>query len=400
MEVPGDPFTELTRFTLRTNAYPTKPGSGPQALLTCWDEDRQAGYGMFLGEDGALEFWAGDGVLRAERVSTERPMLRGRWYSLTCSYEPGEGTVELDQRPLRAFPSDPSRAKATGTVKVAPSPRPGTAFVMAGVDARAEHGHRLRFNGKLEEPAVIATGPVGPPGKYGREEVVAAWDLGSDHSGTGVADRGSHQLHGRAVNAPLRAVTGSNWTGHEPNFIHAHDQYRAIAFHDDDLDDAGWAPDLRIRVPDGLRSGFYAMHIETDDAEDWVPFLVAPAENAPHSRIALLAPTVSYLAYANEHMVEDDERAGRSGVPYTEYLAAATEYERGLFHYIVENRLHSTYDKHSDRTGVHYASTRRPLANVRPGYNKPSVHFEIPHQLAADLYLVDWLEEKKGSTTT
>jgi N,N-dimethylformamidase len=390
VEVPGSRFTELASFTLRTNAYATTPGAGAQALLTCWDEDRSAGYGMFLGEDGALEFWAGDGMLPVERVSTGRPLLAHRWYALDVSYEARDGTVTLSQHPLLAFPSDSSRVELIGRVKVAPSPSPSTAFVMAGVDARAESGDGLHFNGKLEEPAVVATSSAA----HASEEIIAAWNLGCDHAGTSVADLGPHHLQGRTVNAPLRAVTGSNWTGHEPNFRHAPDQYRAIAFHDDDLDDARWLPDFELRIPDGLRSGFYAVHVETEDAEDWVSFLVAPAKGAAHEHVALLAPTVSYLAYANEHMVEDEDRSARSGVPYSDYVASATEYERALFQYIVENRLHSTYDKHSDRSGVHYSSSRRPLANVRPRYNKPSVHFQIPHQLAADLYLVDWLEEK------
>jgi N,N-dimethylformamidase len=152
---------------------------------------------------------------------------------------------------------------------------------------------------------------------------------------------------------------------------------------------------LELRIPDGLRSGFYALHVETDNAMDWVPFLLAPKKGVAHAEVALLAPTVSDLAYGNEHMIEDKDRSARSGIPYTEYLASATEYERGLFNYIVENHLHSLYDKHSDRSGVHYSSSRRPLANVRPCYNKSGRHFEIPHQLPADLYLVDWLEEKQ-----
>jgi N,N-dimethylformamidase len=394
VEVPGGRFAELTSFTLQTNAYATMPGAGVQGLLTCWDHDRQAGYGMFLGDDGALEFWVGDGAA-VERLSTEHALLADRWYSLSCSYDSDAGTVTLSQQPLRRFPADPSQALVSRAVTVVPSVGPDTDFVMAGVRERVNGGARLWFNGKLEAPAVLRLSPNGASAGPAGDDVLAAWDLGSDHAGTMVTDRGPEGQHGRTVNAPLRAVTGSNWTGREPNFSYAPDQYRAIHFHDDDLDDARWSADFELTVPEGLQSGFYAMHVETGDAEDWVPFLVAPAQGVAHSEIALLAPTLSYVAYANEHMVQDEVRSARSGVPYTEYLAGATEYERRLFQYIVDNRLHSTYDKHSDRSGVHYSSTRRPLANVRPCYNKPSVSFQIPHQLGADLYLVDWLEEKE-----
>jgi N,N-dimethylformamidase len=392
VEVHADRLAGMKGVTLRTNAYPTMPGGSAQALLTCWDDERQAGYGMFLGEDGALELWIGDGRGAVERVSTGRPLLAHRWYSLTCTLGPGAGCVTVRQQPLRTFPSDPSAVEITRVVATVPTPPTGTAFVMASVDQHASDGQRYCFNGKLEDPAVLT---AAADGARSGQEIVAAWDLGSDPGGTAVEDRGPHGLHGVTVNAPLRAVTGSNWTGHEPNFNHVPDQYRAIDFHDDDLDDVRWAPDFELQLPATLRSGFYAAHLRAGDAEDWVPFLVSPPPGVAEADVALLAPTLSYLAYANEHMVEDPERSKRRGTPYTEYLASGTEYERAHFQYIVDNHLHSTYDRHADRSGVHYSSSRRPLANVRPSYNKPSVHFQIPHQLGADLYIVDWLEEKE-----
>jgi N,N-dimethylformamidase len=392
VEVHADRLAALTSFTLRTNAYPTMPGGRPQALLTCWNDERQAGYGMFLGEDGALELWIGAGEGSVERVSTRRPLLPHRWYSLTCTLAPGLGAVTLRQQPLRSFPSDPSAVEVTGAATTVPAPPLDTAFVMASVGTRAADGRCYCFNGKLEDPVVLT---ATTDGARSGDEVVAGWNLGSDPSSTAVEDLGPYALHGVTVNAPLRAVTGSSWTGQESNFNHAPDQYRAIDFHDDDLDDARWAPDFELELPSTLRSGFYAVHVEAGDAEDWVPFLVSPPHGVADADVALLAPTLSYLAYANEHMVQDSGRSERSGTPYTEYLASGTEYEREHFQYIVNNHLHSTYDRHADRSGVHYSSSRRPLANVRPSYNKPSVHFQIPHQLGADLYIVDWLEAKE-----
>lgn len=59
------------------------------------------------------------------------------------------------------------------------------------------------------------------------------------------------------------------------------------------------------------------------------------------------------------------------------------------------NHLHSTYDTHSDGSGVCYSSWRRPLLNLRPTYRARGVgHNGAAHQLAADLYLVDWLYEQ------
>ena len=48
-----------------------------------------------------------------------------------------------------------------------------------------------------------------------------------------------------------------------------------------------WSP------PADCASGFYAVHLQTDDAEDYLPFVVVP--QTPHARIAFLAPTLTYL---------------------------------------------------------------------------------------------------------
>src|ERR1700757_4765496 len=53
----------LTLQVLLWPTMPTKPPgywrSGPQGLLTKWDAAREAGYGLFIGEDGSLEAWIG-----------------------------------------------------------------------------------------------------------------------------------------------------------------------------------------------------------------------------------------------------------------------------------------------------------------------------------------------------
>jgi N,N-dimethylformamidase len=50
----------------------------------------------------------------------------------------------------------------------------------------------------------------------------------------------------------MRAVTGHNWTGQEMDFRHARDQYNAIYFHDDDLEDAKWEAAFEFKVPPTL----------------------------------------------------------------------------------------------------------------------------------------------------
>ena len=58
-------------------------------------------------------------------------------------------------------------------------------------------------------------------------------------------------------------------------------------------------PWLAWTVPGGTVSGIYALEVECAGGLDHIPFVVRPGR-ATKSKIALLAPTFSYLAYANE----------------------------------------------------------------------------------------------------
>ena len=163
---------------------------------------------------------------------------------------------------------------------------------------------------------------------------------------------------------PTRGVTGHSWTGRESHFNRSPEQYSAIHFHDDDLDDAGWEVDFEYQVPASLRSGVYALRLRSGNGEDYIPFYVRPGEGAVRAPVAFLAPTFTYLAYGN--------------------------WNRGT------SQLLSLYSHHSDGSGVSYASSLRPILDMRPKV----VHQDFgpvatgPHGFNADLHLVDWLETK------
>jgi N,N-dimethylformamidase len=183
----------------------------------------------------------------------------------------------------------------------------------------------------------------------------------------------------------MRAVTGRNWTGEEVVFFRCPDQYNAIAFHDDDLEDARWEPAFTFEPPAEMRSGIYAARLVADGAEDWVPFFVRPPRGTATASVAFLAPTMSYLAYANEHTA-------------AMVLADIAPFDMSE-HYQPEDRysmaipLTGLYEHHTDDTGVCYSSWRRPNVTMRPHYHTPAAR--SAHQLSADLHLVDWLEEKE-----
>jgi N,N-dimethylformamidase len=222
-------------------------------------------------------------------------------------------------------------------------------------------------------------------------KLAAAWDFSKKVDSDHIIDSSEYQLHGRTVNSPKRAVTGYNWTGREANFGRAPEEYGAIHFHEDDLDDCKWKPDIEFQVPGRFRTGIYALKLEAEGHKDYVPFFVRPGRGRPTAKIVFLAPTFSYLAYANDHYISDPELQRRAGMP-KDFRYPVTNIDK----YLVSANLLSLYDKHSDGSGVCYASRLRPILTMRPDYLEAvqSDGRGAPHQFPADLWITDWMEAK------
>ena len=158
----------------------------------------------------------------------------------------------------------------------------------------------------------------------------------------------------------------------------------AVHFHDDDVSDVQWAETFRFSAPDDLPSGVYAMRLRNESAEDHIPFLVAPRTGRASTRLALLMPTFSYLAYANELLdVADSLRlAPRQDM----------DLNKEAYAYVAANGLKSTYDLHGDGSGISLGARRRPIIDFRPKARCRT--FDAPHQFAADLHLVYWLHAR------
>jgi N,N-dimethylformamidase len=177
-------------------------------------------------------------------------------------------------------------------------------------------------------------------------------------------------------------VRGHNWSGVTTDWTTAPEQYGAIHFHDDDLVDACWEPDFAFTVPDALRSGVYAARLSADTFEFWVPFFVRPPRGQARSTVAFLASTATYTAYLNHR---------------ARFLSLATERYHGRLTLIdaIDSLLIefpemglSTYDRHSDGSGVAYSSRHRPVQNFRP----TGRHWNFN----LDLFIIDWLEKLGG----
>jgi N,N-dimethylformamidase len=384
---------------------PTTPAKGAQAIISRWDPERRAGWALVVDEHGRLALWIGDGGGSPVIAAAPAPLVANVWYSAGASYdrETGRAIVHL-------APAVNSVNSALGRVAKLTPPvwleMQGASLtfhcdaraVIAGWAAGATpagtllvHGH---YNGKIDRPLIhgralsvmelaALAGGREPDGRG----LIARWDFADGIGDQGiptdhVTDTSGNDLHGRCINLPARAMTGYNWNGREEHFIHAPAEYGAIHFHDDDLEDAGWEADFELTVPDTMRSAIYAAKVTAGDAIDYIPFVVRPPTGAPSAGIAFLMPTASYMAYSNTQIVfaPSELFVGRSAVLTPDDIYLYEHPELGL----------STYDYHSDGSGVCYVSRWRPIPNLRPHHRFDSLLWGLP----ADLHLIDWLEAR------
>ena len=345
--------------SLRVSVWvcPTTPGSREQAIVA------QGNWALVLAEDGTPALRVGEML-----AAIGRPLRAWEWYELDVELE---GTqARLSQRPLRPFVFD-GRADVETTIARALEPEEAPLTIAA---RRVEQEARDHYNGRIEDVQIASNGTL-----------LAAWDFSLGIPTTRISDTSGNGHHGRLVNMPMRAVTGHRFTGRVTSWTDDPREYGAIHFHDDDLDDAGWVPDFRFDLPADLPSGVYAAHLSAGLAEEYLPFIVRPPRDRSTADVAVLAPTLSYLAYANEHFSWDSDFAvWASG----DVHARLTDADR----YMSEHRLLSLYDFHSDGTGSCYSSHLRPILSLRPKYDMPLI--AAPHQFNADLHLLDWLEAK------
>lgn len=408
-EVPDTETFHLEEaFSFITMVNPTRLAAGEQAIVAKWDASREAGAGLYVNDSGFLEFRVADGNGGVDKVSSGKELIEGTWYLAVGTYQAGKMTVQQQPYVTRtngrfaiASSLDSTTSLKTSTTTIRPKLDNGVPLRFAAhVEKETEDLIHwvpgALFNGKIDSPRVYSTAlslddaisAIENPKSL--TDLVAAWDFENEISSTGIAaprrisDSSGNDLHGTTVNMPTRGVTGYNWEAREQNFIHAPSQYGAIHFHEDDLDNARWNVDFTLTIPEDLPSALYAVRLQAEDDTDYVPFYVRP-KKGEEKKILFLAPTASYMAYANDHVALDAPLAqlmvARVPVMQEENITLSYEREFGL----------STYDTHSDGSGVAYSSRLRPILNMRPGFR----HWLSPSlwQFNADLHLIDWMIE-------
>ena len=375
-------------FTLQAHVWPTMPGDRPQALLGTWSEATRQGFGLFIDAQGALALHLDDQVL-----CTGVPLQPRHWYLVSGSFDAARGVARVVQTPCSGHRFHPFSPVAREAAMRRPEPGPEP-FLIAAWHAgeAAADGSRTclasgHFDGKIERPrlagsalddeSIVALGAHEPAGT-GLASLLSAWDFSRDTSGTRIVDIGPARRNGHCVNLPTRAMTGHAWSGDSADWRQAPADYGAIHFHHDDIHDCGWKCDFEVQVPEKLPSAVYAARLRAREAEYYIPFYVRAPRPGAGADIAFLAPTATYLAYANIVTLNFDPmgEAINGGLPVLN--------ESDFLHLEMPELGLSTYDHHRDGSGVCYSSRLRPVLAMQP--------LARMWGFTVDMLIVDWLE--------
>lgn len=357
-----DGLARAGRWSLGLWVQPTRKVPARSAILA------------FEGDRGALVLGLDDKgcpqVRQFGRVcaTLDNALPRGAWSCVVCAVK--DSTVTLT-----ALLPGGALLAASGTLDPAPVYQ-RCRFAAVEIDARVtEH-----FDGRLESPVLALTDGATllaalRAGRTGLRRLgpdrLADWNFASGIDGQAITDDGPEQCDGQLVNRPARAVTGAFWDGRVFDWRQAPDQYAAIHFHSDDLDDCCWPDDIALDIPRDWRPGLYLAEVGNSDGIDRIPFVVrAPRGDRP--RLAVLLPTFTYLSYANARTAMRGPDFGIADYPGERILAAHPGVGR------------SQYDLHTDRSPSMYASPLRPLLSMRFGLR--------PWGLPVDAALLGFLE--------
>lgn len=377
-------------FSFTCLICPTCFNGNEQAIVARQNRVDGQGFALLIDALGRLRGEIGNGHGGFRHVLTEPSLSERRWYRVWMIYDASACTLQVGYREaVRDGLATASRSD-TCTLDSTATPNSDGPLLFAAANHVAPCAH---FNGRLEHPVFHRDVlPLDLIGAAPAADVLAEWDLSQDTSSDRIVDLGPHALHGTLRNTPARGMTGCHWSGREMCWRHAPQDYGAIHFHEDDLDDCRWPAAYAWTVPADTRSALYALLIEGGDAAENVPFHVVPPRGRATADIAVLASTFTYTVYGNHARLEwgSDpqwtrawERQSNEWGSYEHNPAAHPEY--GL----------STYNNHVDGSGISIASWHRPMLNVRLGYLTfpfADIRGSGLRHLPADTHLYAWLE--------
>jgi N,N-dimethylformamidase len=391
----GAAFAAARELSFGCYLFPTIVGAKRQTIASRWNGAERSGWKLELDAEGHLCLTAASADQSAV-ARAPRPLLVREWAFVAAVISLSKGLIEVHQVSLAKH----GGRDRTGSAKVA---CPGeiawpaqTPFILAAESTGVTHPGsptRQHFNGKIDRPRlydgalpaheirslVEALRPsVADP------RLIAAWDFSQGISSDRIVDLSANRYDGALHQLPMRAATGANWDGAALSWTEAPWQYGAVHFHEDDLQDCHWEPTCTLDIPEGWRSGFYALQLTADlpsgRHESYVSFFVRAPRGRPTAPLLFVASTATFLAYANI-----GTRLDQSGFEvHSEGLVTLSADDV----YLSEHRELglSTYDTHTDGSGACYSSGARPILNMRPRGNA--------FNYVNDTHILDWLEER------
>lgn len=368
----------LESFHLSATVWPTLPDKGPQAVLARLDRAAGQGFALLLDPEGGATLEVGLGQGQSVRLAAGRPLRARLWYRIWASFDAASGRLRVGQAPLADGACFEREAVAESDLQRQPSLAGGGPLLIA----KLEDGPSANlFNGKIEAPAIHGQAEAA------EATLLARWDFGLEIPTTRVVDTGPHGLHGRLVNLPARAMTGSGWRGAEHCWRHAPQDYGAIHFHEDDVYDAGWQTDFAFTLPEDLPSGIYAVRLACGEHQDSIPFFVCPPRGRPGADLCLVIPTFTYAIYGNHARLDFSDDWHRRAAEWNAYPHNPADHpDYGL----------STYNFHSDGSGICHASHLRPLMTLKQAFltfAEDEGRSGLRHY-QADCHIVAWLRAK------
>lgn len=352
---------DLDGFQLEVWIWPTLIRPRWNAIVSLTSDGHEA-IGLGVNASGRVAV-----RVAGREFALDQPIVLRRWRRLILAYDAAADRLHLSDAPRPDSPGDRyvlKDADLTAEILI-PAFKLDAVWVAAAPGARGPEHH---FNGRIEDPVLAGSD----------SDLIGAWTFNDDFAVEEAPDTAGKSPPLQLIGLPTRAVRGRRWSGLHQDWRQAPEEYGAAHFHEDDISDYGWTPDLRLPVPGDLSSGLYALAVGDGDQIDYTPFFVRPPARGPRSEVAFLASTATYMAYANARVSLHEGIFNVGAENQTGYEALLRDHGE-LFG-------PSQYEHHADGSGVHFASRLRPMLNARPG--------GIVWSLNADTNLLNWLDHE------
>lgn len=335
--------------------WPTIPGTaGHEQVVLARDGGK-----VVIEASGCLAFEV-DGT----RISIPSPLKRKTWYFVAASIDVDGKVASLacleahDKRAKPVLEQGELKGGCTADNSNSGWTNPkGSLYLASPPNYSAQH----LYNGKISAPFALSE-PLSP-------ELLDSLILTPPDPFE--LTEPSTQLFG----APTTLVTSHLWkyTTTDPRL--SPNEYKAVHFHEDDLDEAFWEPNLIYQIPEDLPSGIYAFRIDAEmtiqetgekcSLWDEIPFFVSSPTPDPTKPLFII-PTLTYQVYSNERLISAGAENGQMTPPDSPFRRFADPADLWLARH--PECGGSGYDTHKDGSGVQMQSLRRPVPNIRGGF--------------------------------